>query len=157
MMQTLRDIGQPIVGLEFHEDFPHEELNPNGYWDLPLAETRDGLKTYYKGKAVKLAGAALYLTDTAFIRAVIRCERNKKDAIESVLKNLQIDGRRMGLSSTIGNAELCYEGNYHFTNLAIEKHKKPVLEIWFEDMLKNKNIEIEKIRSFLCQHGQQSE
>lgn len=56
IMQTLKLLEFPIVGYKFHDDFSHKELNPKGYYSLPGRETVYGLKTHYKGKAVKLGG-----------------------------------------------------------------------------------------------------
>ena len=55
MMQTLKLLGIEIAGEKFHEDFPVEEGNPKGYYDLPFEIVMNGLGEEYKGKGVKLS------------------------------------------------------------------------------------------------------
>jgi hypothetical protein len=115
MMQTLRDIGVPIAGFAFHDDFSHRELNPWGYWDLPMAETINGLNTNeYDGCAVKLFGLQFARTRKEYIDCVIVCVRYRENAIKSTIKLLKYDGHLIGMNPTRENAERVYDSNYLF-------------------------------------------
>ena len=147
MMQILMKLGYPIKGLKFHKDFPHKELNPNGYWDLPVDETKNGLKTHYKGYAVKLPGASLYSTNANFIKGVVVCKRNREDQIQSIIKSLQLERSKYSMKPTYKNAELLKELNDFFINMFFKQNDKPKLEIEFESINNCEN----KLRRFLCQ------
>ena len=145
-MQILMKLDYPIKGLKFYKDFPHKELNPNGYWDLPIDETKNGLKTHYKGCAVKLPGASLYNTNPDFIRKVIICKRDRENQIQSIIKSLKLEKSKYSMEPTYKNAELIKELNDFFINMFFKQNDKPKLEIKFENM---SNCET-KLRRFLC-------
>lgn len=110
VMQHLRENNVPVAGYAFHDDFPHIDLNPRGYWELPISETIDGLNTHeYDGVAVKLFGYQFYMTRPEYIEAVIVCVRDREDAVNSSMKLLSqygVTDRRM--------AYLTYDNNYEF-------------------------------------------
>ena len=151
-MQTIKEF-YPIVGLKYHEDFPVEELNRNGYYDLPLAETINGLKTHYKGCAVKLNGASLYHTNPDFIRGVIVCVRDREDQIKSIIKSFEkekpLNDDELVVKYSFPsykNAELIKEMNDFFINMFFRHNKKPRITVEFEKMSDSND----RIKEFIC-------
>lgn len=149
-MQIIKAAGHPIMGYDFHPDFSHKELNPNGYWDLPMADVVFGLKTHYKGKAVKLGGASLLQTDPDFVKKVIVCKRNEKDTIKSIVKLMTADYDLIGIDPTEENAKMMYEINNLCAEKFLEKNDKPRLYLRFEEM----NKSVDSIKEFLWQQEQ---
>lgn len=148
MMQTLKLLGVPIVGYMFHDDFSHKELNPKGYYDLPINETINGLNSYkYKGSAVKLGGYQLSVTEPKYINKIIVCERNKSDTIKSIARLLKADFSIAKIKPTEKNAAILYETNKSITDGYIKK--MPYIKINYEDMLLNSSATIAKVSVFV--------
>ena len=149
MMQILREMEIPVVGQAFHDDFSHIDLNPWGYWELPIAETINGVNTNeYDGMAVKLFGLQLSRTNPKYVEFAIVCRRNEDDAIDSTVKLLDRDGHRLGLDATREMASLIYYSNYALIqqclNLGIS-----YMEVDFEDSVNNRDMVKEHIGSFM--------
>ena len=134
MMQTLRLMGLQIIGQAFHDNFSHKELNPKGYWDLPIKETWNGLNTdLYKGCAVKLGGYQLSKTDPKYVKKIIVCERNKDATIASILRIMKADIDISGIKPTVDNAEMSYNSNSYLIDEYVKN--KEHIRIKYEDML----------------------
>lgn len=143
MMQTLKILGTPITGVDYHDEFSHKELNPKGYWNLTMSETVGGIQhNKYKGMAVKLGGADLYQTKENLIDRIIWCRRNKTDTIESIKKLLELNQHIVNLEPSYKNSEWAYETNKKFTLSAIEKFNKPVIIVWYEDVIERKCFDL---------------
>lgn len=149
IMQTLKLLEFPIVGYKFHDDFSHKELNPKGYYSLPGRETVYGLKTHYKGKAVKLGGAELFQTNHDFVKKIIVCERDRHQTVNSIVKLLKADYDIAEIEPTVENAELVFDININFQERAIRKFNKPIIRIRYEDITTNPEVSIKKIKEFL--------
>ena len=148
MMQTLKLLGVCVVGYKFHDDFSHVELNPKGYYDLPISETINGLNTdVYSGKAVKLGGYQLSKTDPKYVDRVIVCERNKKDVIPSMIRLMNADYKISGIKPTIDNAELAYNSNKFLIDEYVKA--KTHIRIRYEDMIERPELSLCKICDFL--------
>jgi len=135
MMQTLKLLGVPVVGYLFHDDFSHKELNPKGYYDLPINETINGLNTdAYKGKAVKLGGAQLSKTDPRYISAILYCTREKEATLKSIKK--LIDADHDIIKKYCGDVFVTPEFSYEYNTNAIEKYLDettiPYMEVKYE-------------------------
>jgi len=114
-MQTLKRLGVEVVGLKFHHDFSHKELNPNGYYELPIADTVNGIQDdRYKGKAVKLFGYQLSKTLPDVVDKVIVCVRDKDKAIASTQKLFEAEKDWTGIEPTDENCWNVYHYNYEF-------------------------------------------
>lgn len=147
-MQTLKLLGFPVVGLMFHDDFSHQELNLKGYYDLPVSETINGLNTTrYKGKAVKLGGYQLSATNPRYVSKVIICQRERDTTIKSIVKFLKAEFDISNVEPTEKNAILILDT----TNDLIEKCgvKKPHMRIQYEVMVRDPERCIEGVCQFL--------
>lgn len=149
MMQILREMGIPIVGQAFHDDFSHIDLNPWGYWELPMNETIDGLNTKeYDGMAVKLFGLQFSRTSPEFIDYAIVCRRYEEDAIESSLKLLERDGYKVGLEATREAAALVYHSNYALIQAHLLQGISHI-DVDFEKMLEDREFVKKELSNFM--------
>jgi hypothetical protein len=155
MAQTLHILGLPNAGFAFHEEFSHKELNPNGYWDLPIADTINGIHdSRYAGYIVKIFGYQLLRTNPEKIKRIVYCVRDKETATASTLRLLNAEPvliARFGLEATLEMAEKIYDMN----NYSIKKYLYcnsgiPNIIIRYEDMLNNKVKTVRKIADFIC-------
>lgn len=150
MMQTLKLLGFPVTGFLFHDDFIHKELNPKGYYDLPINEVINGLNTdIYKGKAVKLAGTQLYKTNPKYVSKIINCKRCPSEAIKSVKKLLWYEENMTGVEPTDKNAEVVYRINLLYAKRYIEENNIPHISIYYEEMLLDPKGTILKVKDYL--------
>ena len=150
MMQTLRLLGIPIVGLEYHEEFSHVDLNPKGYFNLPLSETSQGINSKkYVGRGIKLHGASLIQTNPKLVKKIIVCTRDEKPCIDSVWKLLKKNKDQIGVTFTRKMAAYYYYLNKQYIDLYIDKTKVESMEVKFENILANSEHEIERVRNFL--------
>ena len=150
MMQTLKLLGFPVTGFLFHDDFCHKELNPKGYYDLPIREVINGLNTdIYKGKAVKLGGIELYRTNPKYVSKIIWCRRNQKESIKSICKMLIAEEGKINIEPRLENAELLYLINLDHIIKTIKRNDVPSLEIYYEEMILATEKTIEKVKEFL--------
>jgi len=148
IMQTLKLLGVPVVGFKFHDDFSHAELNPKGYYDLPISETWEGLNTNkHKGKAVKLGGYQLSKTHPKYVDKVIVCDRNKKATTSSILRLMKADYNISRIKPTVENAELAYNSNKYLIDEYIKA--KTNIRIQYEDMIERSELAVYKICGFL--------
>lgn len=144
MMQTLKLLGVPVVGYMFHDDFSHKELNPKGYYDLPINETIKGLNTYkYKGKAVKLGGYQLSATESKYVNKIIVCERNRQDTIKSIMRLMKADFSIAKVNPTEENATILHEINKNITDEYIKN--MPYIRINHENMVLDPSKTITKL------------
>lgn len=152
MMQTLKHLGVPIQGFMYHDDFPHKELNPRGYYDLPINETLNGIHhSDYRGCALKLYGAQLNRTNPEFINCVLHLTRNREDTIKSINKlivaNLNLLEKRTG---KIPSAEEAYEINSNLIEKFLEDNNTiPFLQIKYEHFLDDPQDIIDWVCEFL--------
>jgi hypothetical protein len=150
MMQTLKLLGVPIAGIDFHEEFSHTDLNPKGYYDLPLSETAKGINTdKYKGMGIKLYGGALVQTDPKLISKIIVCIRKKKSCVDSIFKLLRRHEIQTGIEFNRKISEYYYYLNKKYIELYLKKTNIKNIKIKYESMLKNPEKEIDKIKKFL--------
>lgn len=150
MMQTLRLLDVPISGFAFHDDFSHKELNPKGYYNLPMRETVNGLNTdKYQGTAVKLGGAELYNTDPKYIHKIIWCRRNPEACKKSIVKLLKADFDIIKWEPTIKNADIVYDLNTGFTYNFFDKNNVPYINVYYEEMLLDTENTIKKVVDFI--------
>lgn len=150
MMQTLRLLGVPIAGLKFHEEFCHVDLNPKGYYDLPMSETAKGIHSdKYSGKAIKLYGGTLVQTEPKLISKIIVCTRKEKPCIDSIWKLLKRNEVQIGVDFTRKMAAYYYYLNKKYIELYLKKTKIDSIEIKYERILKNPKKEISRVRDFL--------
>jgi len=148
MMQTLKLLGVVVVGYKFHDDFSHKELNPKGYYDLPISETMGGLNTtIYRGKAVKLGGYQLSKTNPKYVDRIIVCVRNKNETIPSILRIMKADYNISRIKPNIQNAELAYNSNTYLIDEYLKS--KTHVKIRYEDMIERPNLSLYKICDFL--------
>jgi len=150
LMQTLKLLGLPIAGTAYHDDFPDTDFNPNGYWELPKAETLQGINSNeYHGKAVKLFGLQLYRTNPVYVNSVIVCRRNKDDAVKSTMKLLVRRGKDIGLEPTIKNAEGIYDKNYAYIDMFLVASMVPCIHVSYEEMIAHPDRAISMIACFV--------
>ena len=154
MMQTVKFLGVPVVGMDFHKDFSNKKLNPKGYWDMPIEHTINGIQdANYKDSAIKLFGAQLYRTPAMFVSKLIVCIRNKTDAIKSTAKLIDSESKilnKYSVEITDDLGEKIYRFNYeHIHKFIIENVFENVLYVSFENMLRFKEKEINRIAHFL--------
>lgn len=148
MMQTLKLLGIAVVGYLFHDEFSHKELNPKGYYDLPIRETINGLNTdIYKGKAVKLGGYQLSKTKPQYISKIIVCDRNKDDAIKSTVRLLRLDYKFVNISPTEENAREIHRINDYLIDGCIKVI--PNIRVQYEDMILDTSTTIDSVCNFL--------
>jgi hypothetical protein len=149
-MQMLQSIGYPIVGLKYHDDFPDVDLNPYGYWDLPLIKTVHGIhNNQYKGKGIKLFGYQLSVTNPIFVSKIIICKRNKEDAVLSTVKLLERRGYLFNMLPTKENAISVYDANYFFINDYVLQHNIPYINIEYEDSVKDRTKTEQLLSKFI--------
>jgi len=150
VMQTLKELGVSIIGKKFHKEFPHVELNPKGYYDLPLADTFNGVNTYrYKGKAIKISGGALLKTEPKYISKIIWCQRNRKQCVKSIMKLLKANYEEYRVEPDEKIATYIHCLNENFIKLYLAKTKKEYVAIDYGKMLDNPVKEITKIKDFM--------
>lgn len=150
MMQTLNLLGMPIARIYSDEEFNPIDLNPKGYYDLPLSETAQGIKTdKYKGMGIKLYGGALVQTDPKLISKIIVCIRKKKSCVDSILKLLRRYEIQTGIEFNRKISEYYYYLNKKYIELYLKKTNIKNIKIKYESMLKNPEKEIDKIKKFL--------
>lgn len=151
MMQTLRIANCQITGFAFHDEFSHKELNPKGYWSLPMNEMINGVSNHrYKGNVVKLGGYSLFKTNPEYVDKTIWCRRSPEECKKSIKKLLKADFDIANIEPTEKNAENIYNSNLYYTKKFLDKNKNtPVLEVYYEAMLLDSKNTIEKIFSFL--------
>lgn len=148
MMQTLRHLGVPVVGLEYHEEFPDDGFHPHGAWDLPYAETIDGIHGHnYDGKAIKLFGLQLSRSSPDSIGTVIVCRRNRPDAIASAERMCRARGDQM---LDFGDA---YDKNYVCIGAFTELWSIPTFSVQFEIMVAEPEVQVRRVARLLglCQ------
>jgi len=150
MMQTLKILGVPITGTAYHKEFSHKDLNPKGYWTLPMSETLGGITDHrYKGMAVKLGGGDLSTTNPDFVDKVIWCKRNKDSCVQSIMKLMEVDFDIIGIDPSEKNAETVYTLNEFFTIAFKTKEKKEFLDIMYEDFYKRPEKTVNSIAQFI--------
>ena len=136
MMQTLSLLGVPLTGLDFHREFSHRDLNPKGYWALPMSETLGGIQHHrFAGTAVKLGGADLAQTPPAFVRKVIWCRRDERDCKESMKKLLAANEDWTGLAASDELVDMVYRANELYTLKFLKENGVDRIEIFYEDMV----------------------
>lgn len=148
MMQTLKLLGFPIVGMKYHKHFSHKELNPRGYYDMPIEYTINGMNSYrHKGQAIKLYGAQLAKTDPKYVSKLIICEREYEPCIKSVQRLMELDVDITGLDPSPEHARLLHGVNIDL----IERSAKHIenIRVKFEDMLSAPDSTIKKVCKFL--------
>ncbi len=150
VMQTLKELGVSIIGEKFHKEFPHVELNPKGYYDLPLKDTFNGVNTYkYKGKGIKISGGALLKTEPKYISKIIWCKREKKQCVESIVKLLKANYEEYKVEPEEKIATYIYCLNESFIKLYLTKSKKEYIEVDYDKIIDNPEKEITRIKEFL--------
>jgi hypothetical protein len=143
-MQTLRLLGVPVAGLEYHVEFPDDGFHPHGAWDLPNAETLNGIRGHdYDGKAIKLFGLQLSRSEPESIGRVIVCRRNRPDALASAER---MCSARNADPMDYGEA---YDRNYVCIGCYLGLYPIPVMDLQFELMLGCPEIQMERIVAFL--------
>jgi hypothetical protein len=153
MMQTLRLLGVPIIGMDFHRDFSNRELNPQGYWDLPIEETINGIQhPTYQGHAVKLFGLQLSRTPAKYVNKVIVCVRDREATLPSIRRLIESEMwqlARLGISPCDRDCERTYDENYAIISGFLGASGKPNLFVRYEDMLESTELEICRIAGFV--------
>jgi hypothetical protein len=154
MMQTLRLLGTPISGQAFHKDFSNKELNPKGYWDLPIEETINGITDdRYVGKGIKLYALQLSRTKPELISKLIVCHRNRENAIASTKRLYESEKKilsRMGVEPTDENCEKTYDISYSMIwEYVLNRADFPMMIVQFENMISQPQIEIARIAKFV--------
>ena len=140
----------PITGFLYHDDFSSKELNPKGYYSLPMKEIVYGINHHgYKGTAVKLGGGELAQTNPVFVNKIIWCRREAKNCIKSIRKLLEIDFSIIGLEPTTVNASNMYYYTIDFIQKYLKKYNKPHIEIYFEEYFVCPERVITRLNSFL--------
>jgi len=148
MMQTLKHLGLSVAGYKYHEQFSNKELNPKGYYDLPLEDTIHGVwANIWKKDAIKLYPAVLNISDFNLIEKLIICKRNKTDVFDSTLKLLKAEewflkANKRNATNSIVLGEMILES-------LLEEYKNPVLFVNYEDMLNDTKKTITKVAEFV--------
>lgn len=152
MMQTLRILGVPVVGLEYHKEFPDDGFHPHGAWDLPYADTINGIHgDIYDGKAIKLFGLQLSRSEPNSIDCAIVCRRHRVDAIASAERMCLARGDQM---LDFGDA---YDKNYVCIGAFTEMCNIPTFSVQFEIMVTKPSIQIERLIRLLDLHPNDSQ
>lgn len=152
IMQTLKILGVPVAGYAYHDEFMHKDLNPRGYWNLPMAETLGGINHHnYKGYAVKLGGADLLKTNPTLVSKVIRCQREKGACVQSIMRLMsKAENRKMlNFEPSKQSAEKFYELNEMFAERFRLRPGPPFLDVQFEEMLCNMSKVSKNVAEFL--------
>lgn len=77
-------VGEYVGDKWIPEEHGPKELNPEGYWELPIEEVMTGIHDdRYFGKLIKLHGMFLEKTDLRYVQKVIVCKRDRRFAIPS--------------------------------------------------------------------------
>jgi len=148
MMQTLKLLGLSVVGYEYHEQFSNVELNPRGYYDLPIEDTIGGVWiNSWEKDVIKLYPAVLNISNFDLIKKLIVCKRNKDDVLKSTLKLLELE--EVVIKPTVKNAENSITLGNMILNSVISKFKNPVLFVNYEDMIDITETTIQEICDFL--------
>ena len=166
MMQTLKLLGVPIEGEKFHADFPVEEGNPKGYYDLPFEILQKGLGDEYEGKAVKLLGEWLPYTDPVIATHMIICKRRDGGAADrstiKLLKQEQVVETDSDIRKTL--LEICAMlspqqitqrrwANYNLIEGYLEHYTGYTIDVYFEDMIYHPEETIKEVQEFLHLDG----
>lgn len=143
MMQMLKFLGIPVSGSAFIEGEQwDEELHPGGTWDLPAAETIDGIRGHkYDGTAVKLFGHQLYMSDEDVIDSVIVCLRGIDACRESMLRMLEIENP-LGVEKTPEFVDACYVANYGAIFDFLNGNDVRRLFVRFDDMVSGRALSL---------------
>lgn len=163
MMQTLQLLGIPIAGEAHHPDFPIEEGNPKGYYDLPLYYLMCGVGEQFEDKAVKLFGTALpkIYNPHKVTHALVCCRRDKDAQDQSIRKLMDMELktetdsplRQMVVSKmesvTDKDISSMRRKTYKAAYTYLEEHNIPYIKVFYEDVLLSPLTEIEKIIEFL--------
>jgi len=147
MMQTLKLLGVPITGHAFHADFPDPQFNRGGYFDLPFAETEDGIKHHrYAGSAVKLFPTQLSRTPKENVARMIICVRNRDKALDSMMRMWDAGGPICGIVANRDVANSAY--NVLYTILS-ELDIEPRMTVRYEDMFTIPKRIVPEIATFI--------
>lgn len=153
IMQSLRIMGTPVIGMDFHHDFSNKELNPKGYWELPISDTINGIQhTMFSGHAVKLFGLQLSRTPHKYVRRVIVCVREREPALKSIKRLIESESWqlcRLGITPCDRDCERTYDENYALISGFLGASLKPNLFVRYEDVLESPDREMYRIANFV--------
>ena len=148
MMQTLQKLGINIAGNEF-DVWNKKEFNPRGYWELPVKEVVEGVKSNkYEGQGVKLFVQGLTKTNPNLISRAIRCTRWKRAAVISFMKLLQASPN-CGIPGTRNVCDQLYDVHHEFVETYLDTNNIPYINVDFEDMLRDPKKQISRIVKLL--------
>lgn len=147
MMQTLMHLGFPIAGEAFPDGNP-EECNPEGYWELPISETVNGIKDdRYHGKAVKLFADSILGTRNSCVDRIILCTRNKKETIHNIMRFFFVSN--FDIAPTRSNAEKIYDHNKQIIDAYLKICRKPILKVKLSKFIYDTDKTIDDIIEFV--------
>jgi len=163
VMQTLQLLGIPIAGEAHHPDFPVEEGNPKGYYDLPFYNLVTGVDGKFDNKAVKLFGTALpkIMYPERVTHAIVCCRKDTKaqDASTRKLMDLEMEIesesplRKMAIDAmsnlTDDDISSMRRKTYKRTYEYLEAHDIKYIKVYYEDMQYKTLEEIQRILEFL--------
>lgn len=149
MMQTLRIIGIPVAGVDYCAEFPDNGHHPNGCWQLPIAEVRNGIHGHeYDGKAIKLFGPQLAKSNGELVDRVIVCHRDRDESIASAVK---LGSTQEAVDSPLAVEQIAsaYDTNYVLIDEWINEWQKRYIDIWFDGMLSQTEEQVRFIGDWL--------
>ena len=195
MMQTLCYLGVPLIGdpenynnvhclwnsyqlkddeveavtvkISEELDFVAREMNPKGYWELPLDDIitrcKKGFGSKDKGQAIKIIGGLVSELGTEDIEKIILCTRRNREAqAKSTLKLGQTD-MQIAESSGVEGAHFSdwYREKTYIDVMSMQttqgcmldnlitNYGIPSIDVCFEDILENPKREIQSVVHFL--------
>ena len=161
IMQTMKIWGLPIAGVPFHSDFPVRELNPKGYWDLPVDILREGIDMRYKGMVVKLFGGWLSAVDSKHIDKMIVCKRRCVASQDKSMMNAfdkeaetQSDSKYRELmlkdAPKLNELQVRRRKNYRDIRKFLNRNKHiDHTQVYIEDVIDNPEEKLNEIANFI--------
>lgn len=165
MMQTLQLLGLPLAGEAHHPDFPVEEGNPKGYYDMPFYNLMTGFGNFYNGKVIKLFGTSLpKIHNPGNVTHAIVCVRDDVEAQDkSTRKLLDLEVKHKSEQDSpvrqmvIEHMETMTDQDiskvrrrtYKQTYAYLEQHNIPYIKVSYEDMLYKTVATMELITEFI--------
>jgi len=115
MMRIIKELGVTVPAEPFTKYNPSRDLNPCGYYELPLSEFTKGFNPHrYYNCGVKIWPAFLKYLKPQFVSKAIFCFRDSAECIPSIYKLLKTDSHIYGIdprSITKKTAVDVYEKN----------------------------------------------
>lgn len=151
MMQTLKIMGVEPVGVEFDPFWDnragdrYRQANPKGYYEVEFQQI---MHVDYEGnnKAMKVVGPEILRVNAHLVYGLIWCKRNLHDHVKSILcypELFNVD------NDSVQDIKHAYHFDQALVDEVIKFHNLRYLEVWFENIVSQPEVEIPKIAEFL--------